>query len=133
MKAVASFDELVRELRAHAPTRVTLVSKVATLTRPKGDRITFRGRLVVGAEAPGGERIEYVEQVPAYVTTPGSPEVTLTEEARSELQQAQMALLRQLRTYRAEYQGVMQAARARLAERLAAAGIAVAPAAGEEP
>jgi hypothetical protein len=133
MKAVTDFHELVGELRAHALTRVTLVGKVATYTRPKGGQITFRGRLVVAAETSAGERLEYVEQVPAYVTAPGAAELPLTEEARGDLKNAQLALLRQLRAYRAQYLAAMQSARADLTERLAAAGIAVAASEGEGP
>jgi hypothetical protein len=129
--SVNTLDELIAELRARGLHEVLVTSKVATYTRPKGEEITFRGRLVVRADAPGRQRLEYVEQVPAYVTAPGSPEVTLSEEARGELKEAQMALLRQLRAYRARYQGVMESARASLTQRLAAAGIAIAAAEGE--
>jgi len=118
-------DEMIASLRERQVGEVSLAGKVATTTSPGGEQISFRGRLIVSADLGSGERGEYVEQVEAYVTQPGVPEVPVSKRRATELQRFQMALTQQLRAYRGEYQGLMEAARRSLTERLGRAGIRV--------
>jgi hypothetical protein len=66
-----------------------------------------------------------VEEVDPHVTRPEAPEVEISADTATELQRAQAALARQLRAYREEYLGTMDAARARLKQALQDAGIDV--------
>lgn len=118
-------DELIQDLQARGVDEVALTGKVATTTSPGGEKITFRGRLIASADLGGGDNAEYVEQVEPYVTQPGAPDVPAKKSRASELQRCQLALMRQLRAYRGEYQGLMDAARASLTQKLTDAGISV--------
>jgi uncharacterized protein YaiL (DUF2058 family) len=60
-----------------------------------------------------------------YVTTTKSPDLPALEEHAAGLRAAQLALARQLRSYRGEYHAVVDSAKANVARRLAEAGIAV--------
>lgn len=125
MTRCQSMDELLAGLQAHQVKAVTLMSKVATTTSPGGQELTFRGRVVVCADLGGGARAEYVEQVESHITKTGAPEVPLERERADELQRCRDALTCQLRAYRSEYQGAMEAARRDLTERLTRAGVSV--------
>lgn len=120
-----TIDDLIDALRAEDVREVSLVCKVATTTTPGGEQMSFRGRIVIDAALPGGERIECVEKIPPHVTATESPDLEITADTASDLRKAQLSLARQLRSYRAEYQGIVAAARARVTEKLARAGIAV--------
>lgn len=120
-----NLDEMIESLRARGVREVVLSGRVATTTRPKGEQLTFRGRLVATADLGAGQVAEYVEQVDPHVTQPKAPELDASLETATDLQRAQLALARQLRAYRDEYQDVMDAARARLTEAFGQAGIAV--------
>jgi hypothetical protein len=124
-KQLQSLDEMVALLQSRGVEEVVLSGKVATTTTPRGEQITFRGRLVAAADLAAGEAAEYVEEVDPHVTQPEAPELDASEETATDLQRAQLALARQLRAYREEYQAPMDAARARLAEAFRRAGIAV--------
>lgn len=121
----AKLDEFIEALRAAGVKEAGLSAKVATTTSPGGDEIAFRGRIVVEGQLPGGEQVEYVEQIMPYVTSTRSPHLTATAEGAGALRAAQLALARQLRSYRGEYQGVVAAVRAQLTQRLAEAGLSV--------
>ena len=120
-----TIDDLIGALRAESVREVTLSAKVATTTTPGGDQISFRGRIVIEAALPSGERAEYVEQIMPYITTTKSPGLDATADKARDLRQAQLTLARQLRSYRGEYQGVVAAARAQVTEKLRLAGIVV--------
>ena len=120
-----NIDELIGFLRAKRIGEATLSVRVATTTSPGGDQIAFRGRVVVEAKYGRSSRAEYVEQVMPYVTTTKSPDLPALEEHAAGLRAAQLALARQLRSYRGEYHAVVDSAKANVARRLAEAGIAV--------
>ncbi len=125
-----TIDDLIQALKAQEVASAALTAKVATTTSPGGEQIAFRGRLVIEAELPGGERAEYVEQVMPYIANTKFPEVAATADRAAELRAAQLALARQLRSYRGEYQGVVAGARTHLTEKLEKAGIRVVEADG---
>ena len=125
-KQFDTLDSLIEALKARGIGQVELAGKVATTVSPGGQPISFRGRMIVSADLGSGERAEYVEQVRPHVAHKEAAEVPVEEERAAELKQAQLALARQLRAYRGEYEGVMDAARSRLAQRLRAAGLTIA-------
>lgn len=125
-KQFQTLDSLIEALQARGGNEVELAGKVATTISPGGQQISFRGRVIVSADFGKGERAEYVEQVMPYVTHTEAPEVPVAKERAAELHQAQLALARQLRAYRGEYEAVMDAARSGLVQRLQAAGLAIA-------
>jgi hypothetical protein len=116
---------MIDALRAAGVTRASLLGRIATTTSPGGDQVAFRGRIEVTALLSEGERAEYVEQVMPYITSTMSPELSASADKATDLRSAQLALARQLRSYRGEYQAVVEAARQRLTERLTEAGISV--------
>ncbi len=118
-------EDLISALRAQDVREATLTAKVATSTTPGGEQIAFRGRLVVEAKLAEAETATYVEQVMPYIAHAKSPQLGAAEEAAADLRSAQLALARQLRSYRGEYQAVVGAARAQLTARLKEAGIEV--------
>lgn len=120
-----TIDDLIGALRAENVREVMLTAKVATTTTPGGDRISFRGRIVIQATLASGESAEYVEKIAPHTTTTKSPDLDATAEKASDLRQAQLSLARQLRTYREEYQGIVAAARAQVTEKLGQVGIVV--------
>ena len=122
---VRTLKELIDALQAQGVRQVTLGSRIATTTSPGGDQIAFRGSLVVSAQMPSGESVEYVEHVMPYIAATKSPEVPATAETAASLRAAQMALAGQLRAYRGEYQGVVDATRARLVDELTHGGLHV--------
>jgi hypothetical protein len=124
-KQFATLDELIESLRSRGLREVTLSGRVATTTTPKGEQITFRGRLVATADLGTEERGEYVEEVAPHSTRPEAPDLEISEAAATDLQRAQTALARQLHAYRDEYQGTMEAARARVTQALRDAGMVV--------
>jgi len=115
----------VEALRGAGVHEVALSSRVATTVSPGGEQIAFRGSLVISAELSGGEVAEHVVQVMPYTTHAEVPQVPVTEEHAAELRLARQSLGRQLRAYRAEYQGVMEGARAALVEQLSREGLTV--------
>lgn len=119
-----SLADMIDALRAVGVETVSLATKVATAVTPGGDQIAFRGRVVVSAELPEG-RAEYVEQVMPYITGTKSPDLPASPERAADLRAAQLALARQLRSYRGEYRGVVASARTRLTTQLADAGLSV--------
>lgn len=125
-KQFQTLDSLIEALKVRGVNQVELAGKVATTISPGGQQISFRGRLIVSADLGQGERAEYVEQVMPHVTHNEAAEVPVAKERAAELHQAQLALARQLRAYRGEYEGVMDVARSGLAQRLRAAGLAIA-------
>jgi hypothetical protein len=118
-------DALIGELQAKNAREATLTAKVATTTSPGGEQIAFRGSIVVEARLGEAETVSYVEQVMPYITNTKAPLLGPSEEAAADLRSAQLALARQLRSYRGEYQAVVNAARVRLADKLKGAGIEV--------
>jgi isoaspartyl peptidase/L-asparaginase-like protein (Ntn-hydrolase superfamily) len=118
-------EELIARLQAQRVREVRITSKVATSTSPGGEQITFRGRLVLSADLGAGDWAECIQRVQPYVTESGAPEIPIAREKASDLQRCQLALMCQLRAYRGQYQGVMEAARSSLTERLKRAGISV--------
>jgi hypothetical protein len=120
-----SLEDMIGALRAAGVGTVFLATKVATAVTPGGDQIAFRGRVVVSAELPDGPA-EYVEQVMPYITGAKSPNLSASPERAADLRAAQLALARQLRSYRGEYRGVVASARTRLTTLLAEAGLTVA-------
>ena len=124
-KQFQTLDSLIEALKARGVNQVELAGKVATTISPGGQQISFRGRLIVSADLGQGDRAEHVEQVMPYVTHTDAPDVPVAKERATELQQAQLALARQLRAYRGEYESVMDVARSALAQRLRAAGLAI--------
>lgn len=124
-KQVQTLEELIGALRAQGVSQVTVGGRIATTTTPGGDQIAFRGSLVVSAQMPSGESVEYVEHVMPYIAATKSPQVPATAETAANLRAAQLALARQLRAYRGEYQGVVDATRARLADDLSQGGVHV--------
>ncbi len=120
-----NLDEMIESLRTRGVREVVLSGRVATITRPKGEQLTFRGRLVATADLGAGQVAEYVEQIDPHVTQTEAPELDASRETATDLQRAQLALSRQLRAYRDEYQDVMDAARSQLTEAFGRAGIAV--------
>jgi len=124
-KQVQTVQELIEVLRDQGLREVVVASKIATTTSPGGDQIAFRGRLVVSADTPSGETVEYVEHVMPYIASTKSPQLPATAEAAPDLRGAQLALAGQLRAYRGEYQGVVVSARGRLVNMLKEAGIEV--------
>jgi len=120
-----SLEDMIGALRAAGVGTVFLATKVATAVTPGGDQIAFRGRVVVSAELPDGPA-EYVEQVMPYITGTKSPNLSASPERAADLRAAQLALARQLRSYRGEYRGVVASARTRLTTLLAEAGLTVA-------
>jgi hypothetical protein len=123
-KGFERLADLIETLHDRAVRTVTVMRNVATATSPGGDQIAFRGRLVVSADLGAEERAEYVEHVMPYVASTKSPQIAATPERAVDLRAAQLSLARQLRAYRGEYQGVVEAARARLLAKLRDAGIA---------
>ena len=121
----AGLESLVKELHQKGVRQVTIAGKVATVTSAGGEKVTFRGRLVVTADLGSEGKLEYVEQVPPYATTPQTPSLPVTPAVEPQLRQAQIALMSQLRAYREQYQSRMAAARSDLTSRLQAAGISV--------
>jgi hypothetical protein len=124
-KQFQSIQELIEELQARDIRQVTVAGKVATTTSPGGERIAFRGRIIVGADLGRGERVEYVEQIMPYVTQTEAPDLPPAEEQTSQLRQAQQSLARQLRSYRSEYQDIIGAVRSRLTHELSEAGLSI--------
>ena len=112
-------------LQARGVRAVALSRRVATTISPGGEQIAFRGRIVISAELGEGELGEYVEHVMPYVAHTEVPQLPATQEHAEELRRARQSLGRQLRAYRGEYQGVMDAAWASLLERLRRAGLSV--------
>jgi hypothetical protein len=70
--------------------------------------------------------VEYVQGIDPHATHPEAPELEASPETASDLQRAQLALAQQLRSYRDEYRGAMDAARAQLTQALHDAGIDIA-------
>ncbi|UCC68262.1 MAG: hypothetical protein JSV79_14340 [Armatimonadota bacterium] len=124
-KQIQGVQELIEALRQHGVSRVEVARRIATTTNPGGDQIAFRGRLVVSADTPSGETLEYVEHVMPYIASTKSPQLPATAETAPDLRAAQAALAGQLRAYRGEYQGVVGSARGRLVEVLKEAGMDV--------
>jgi hypothetical protein len=120
-----SLDGLIGFLRGKKIGEATLSARVATTTSPGGDQIAFRGRVVVEARYGKKSRAEYVEQVMPYITSTRSPDLPASAERASDLRSAQLALARQLRSYRGEYHAVVDASKGDLARKLREAGIAV--------
>lgn len=118
-------DDLIAFLRARKIGEVALSARVATTTSPGGEQMSFRGRIVAAARYGRSSRAEYVEQVMPYIASTRSPDLPAAVDRAADLRTAQLALARQLRTYRGEYEAVVEAAKERLASRLAEAGIAV--------
>ena len=118
-------DDLIAFLRARKIAEVSLSARVGTTTSPGGEQMSFRGRIVAEARYGRGSRAQYVEQVMPYIASTRSPDLPAAAVHAADLRGAQLALARQLRTYRGEYHAVVDAARARLASRLEEAGIAV--------
>ncbi len=125
MEEFGSLEELVAALRERQVREVAVTGKVATTTSPGGGQVVFRGRLVVCADLGRGRQECYTEHVMPYVTETEAPEMALLPDHAADLRAAQRSLARQLRAYRHEYQAVMEAARAALADRLARAGVEV--------
>jgi hypothetical protein len=121
----ASINDLIEFMRARRIGEATLSARVATTTSPGGEQIAFRGRVVVEAKYGRSSRAEYVEQVMPYVASTKSPDLPASEEHAASLRAAQLALARQLRSYRGEYHAVVHSARAGLVRTLQEAGIAV--------
>jgi len=124
-KRFQSLEEMVDALRAGGVREVALSRKVATTISPGGEQIAFRGWIVISAQLSGAEPAEYVEQVMPYITHAEVPQLPATQDHAAELRQARLSLSRQLRAYRGEYQGVMDAARAALLEQLHQGGLSV--------
>ncbi len=118
-------DQLIAALPAEMPAEASLTAKVATTTSPGGEQIAFRGRIVVEVQLAKGEVGAYVEQVMPYIATTKSPETPARGEGAADMRSAQLALARQLRSYRGEYQAVVDAARTKLAAKLAKAGVKI--------
>lgn len=121
----AKLDEFIEALRSAGVKEAGLSAKVATTTSPGGNEIAFRGRVVVEGLLPGGERVEYIEKLKPHTTSTSPPDLEATAEGAGALRAAQLALARQLGAYRAEYQGVVAAAREDLTRRLREAGVRV--------
>lgn len=124
-KQFQSMREMIQELQGRDVRQVTVAGKVATTTSPGGERIAFRGRIVVEAELAEGERAEYVEQVMPYVTHTETPDLPPAQERAAQLRRAQQSLARQLRSYRGEYQGVVDGVRSRVTRELEEAGLTI--------
>jgi len=124
-KQVQTLQEMIETLRAQGVRQVTLAARIATTTSPGGDQIAFRGSLVMSADMPSGESVEYVEHVMPYIASTKSPQIPATPERAPDLRAAQLALAGQLRAYRGEYQGIVDSTRAHLVRALSQAGIAV--------
>jgi len=122
---ITDFESLVRQLQEKGIRQVTIAGKVATVTTAGGEKVTFRGRLVVTADLGPQGKLEYVEQVPAYATTLEVPSLPISPAVEPQLRQAQVALMSQLHAYREQYQSRMAAARSDLCSRLQAGGISV--------
>lgn len=120
-----NLDGMIEALRGAGVATASLSGRVATMTMPGGDQIAFRGRIVVSAELGDGERAEYTEQVMPYIANTMSPDLPAKQEKAADLRAAQRALSVQLRSYRGEYQAVLDAVRERLTRKLGEAGIAV--------
>ena len=118
-----NLENLIDFLRARGIDTVTLTGRVATTTSPGGEQIAFRGRIAVEADLGAGEQASYNDEVMPYITTTKSPDLPANEEHAGDLRSAQLALARQLRSYRGEYKGLVDAAKARLTAMLAEAGI----------
>jgi hypothetical protein len=121
------FDNLADMLRCledEGVQEVAIAGKVATTTSPRGEDITFRGRLIVSADV-GGKRAQYVEQVRPYVTHMEPCEVTDDDDQVANLQRCRLVLTRQLSAYRKEYRGLMESARASLVGKLREAGVGI--------
>jgi hypothetical protein len=118
-------ERLIAALQEESAREATLTAKVATTTSPGGEQIAFRGRIVVEARIGEADTAVYVEQVMPYVATTKSTQLGPSEESATDLRSAQLALARQLRSYRGEYQAVVDAAREQLIAKLAEAGVQV--------
>ncbi|MFB3883425.1 MAG: hypothetical protein ACE149_19340 [Armatimonadota bacterium] len=127
-RSFGDIDGLISFLRSRKITEVTLSARVATTTSPGGEQIAFRGRIVVEAKYGRSGCAQYSEQVMPYVANTRSPDLPASAEHAEGLRAAQLALARQLRSYRGEYQAVVDSAKASVADRLARAGITIAEA-----
>lgn len=118
-------DRLIAALREESAREATLTAKVATTTSPGGEQIAFRGRIVVEARLGEADTAVYVEQVMPYVANTKSTQSGPSGERAADLRSAQLALARQLRSYRGEYQAVVDAARKQIVAKLEDAGVQV--------
>ncbi len=122
MREFDDIDKLIAALRSESAPKATLTAKVATATSPGGGQIAFRGSLVVEAQLGESETATYVDHVMPYITNTKAPHAG---EGAADLRSMQLALARQLRSYRGEYQAVVDAARAKLAATLEEAGVRI--------
>lgn len=125
MREFDDIDKLIAALRSESAPKATLTAKVATATSPGGGQIAFRGSIVVQAQLGESETATYVEHVMPYITNTKAAQPEPGEGAAADLRSMQLALARQLRSYRGEYQAVVDAARAKVAAKLEEAGVQV--------
>jgi hypothetical protein len=123
MREFDDIDKLIAALRSESAPKATLTAKVATATSPGGGQIAFRGSIVVEVQLGESETATYVDHVMPYITNTKAPQAG--EGAAADLRSMQLALARQLRSYRGEYQAVVDAARAKLAATLEEAGVRI--------
>lgn len=104
---------------------VSLSGEVDTTISPGGQYVRLNGRIVVAAESTGGERVEHTEYVMPYVGSAENANVPVGDDPAPTVRDARRVLARQIRSYRGEYQGIMDRVRDAMGKKLKKAGIRV--------
>lgn len=125
-KRFEKLEEMIAELQARGVHDVRLTGRVNSSTGSAGEAVMFRGEILITADLGLGAQAQYAEQVMPYVATAWLPSTRGTAERAAQKRAAQRALASQLRAYRGEYQGVMNAARQHLTQQLRSAGMSIA-------
>jgi hypothetical protein len=118
-------DELMRFLRARGIREVLVAGTVTTSLAPGTQEVALRAEVVVSARSGDREIARYAEQVMPYVSPAGAAAVPKVPSEGEGLAEVRLAVKRQLRAHRTEYEAVVDQARARVSAQLSSGGFRV--------
>ncbi len=127
-KKFTSLSAFLQEVRESSLRQVEIASRSVATTPPRGERVVYRGRVVVKAEG-AGQSLEYVELVKPLAQASGAVGPT-SDKGKAKLPRdasgQQRRLASQLRYYRESFEWRLAEARQRIMKECQAAGLAVA-------
>jgi hypothetical protein len=129
VKKVASLDAFFQEARAGAIREIEVTSRVVTTVPAGGERVVYRGRIIVRALL-SGQVLEYVELVKPLAQTSGAVAGPTSDKETKKLPKDAPAqhrrLANQLRYYREAFEWRLNEAKERIIGACKAAGFAIA-------
>jgi len=126
-RRLASLNTFLAEARESGAREVEVTSRIVTTTPPGGERVVYRGRVVVRARL-AGQVLEYVEVVRPVAHASRAVGPTMQQEGGKLPRDAsaqQRRLAQQLRYYRESFEWRLKEARERLVGECAAAGLTI--------